>query len=80
MVGEMVQTSQSLNSITFIAVIGIHKYIYVHSTTKFSFKENIYSHLIVYFLFTKMFTHFDEMSSLTFNVSYLFTFTIEIFI
>ena len=39
MVGEMVQNSQSLYSITFNAVIVIHEYIYSHSATEFTFKE-----------------------------------------
>ena len=45
MVSEMVQYSQSLYSFSFNAVIDIHEYIYSHSTTKFTFKKYIYSHL-----------------------------------
>ena len=80
MVGEMVQNSQSLYSFTFSALIDIHEYIYSHSTTEFTFKKYIYSHLPVYFLFTIIFAHIYEMSSFTFNELYSFTFTIEIFI
>ena len=80
MVGEMVQNSQSLYLFTFNAVIVIHEYIYPHSTTKFTFRKYIYSHLMVYFLFTNIFTHIFEMSSFTFNGLYSFTFTIKIFI
>ena len=80
MVGEMVQNSQSLYSFTFNALIDIHEYIYSHSTTEFTFKKYIYSHLPVYFLFTIIFAHIYEMSSFTFNELYPFTFTIEIFI
>ena len=80
MVGEMVQNSQSLYSFTFNAVIVIHVYFYSLSTTEFTFKKYIYSHLPVYFLFTIIFAHIYEMSSFTFNVLYSFTFTIEIFI
>ena len=74
MVGEMVQNSQSLSlySFTFNALIDIHRYIYSHSTTKFTFKKYIYSHVPVYSLFTIIFAHIYKMSS--------FTFTIEIFI
>ena len=79
MVGEMVQNSQSLYSFTFNALIDIHEYIYSHSTTEFTFKKYIYSHLPVYFLFTIIFAHIYEMSSFTFNELYPFTFTIEIF-
>ena len=43
MVGEMVQNSQSSYSFTFNAVIVIHEYIYLHSTTKFTFKKYNYS-------------------------------------
>ena len=78
MVGEMVQNSQSLYSFTFNAVSVIHEYIYSHSTTEFTFKKCIYSHLTVYFLFTIIYTHIQQMSSFTFNALYLFTFTIEI--
>ena len=78
MVGEMVQNSQSLYSFTFNALIDIHEYIYSHSTTEFTFKKYIYSHLPVYFLFTIIFAHIYEMSSFTFNELYPFTFTIEI--
>ena len=78
MVGEMVQNSQSLYSFTFNALIDIHEHIYSHSTTEFTFKKYIYSHLPVYFLFTTMFAHIYEMSSFTFNELYPFTFTIEI--
>ena len=80
MVGEMVQNSQSLHTFTFSALIDIHEYIYSHSTTEFTFKKYIYSHLPVYFLFTIIFAHIYEMSSFTFNELYPFTFTIEIFI
>ena len=80
MVGEMVQNSQSLYSFTFNALIDIHEYIYSHSTTEFTFKKYIYSHLPAYFLFTIIFAHIYEMSSFTFNELYPFTFTIEIFI
>ena len=80
MVGEMVQNSQSLYSFTFNALIDIHEYIYSHSTTEFTFKKYIYSHLPVYFLSTIIFAHIYEMSSFTFNELYSFTFTIEIFI
>ena len=80
MVGEMVQNSQSLYSFTFSALIDIHEYIYSHSTTEFTFKKYIYSHLPVYFLFTIIFAHIYEMSSFTFNELYSFTVTIEIFI
>ena len=80
MVGEMVQNSQSLYSFTFNALIDIHEYIYSHSTTEFTFKKYIYSHLPVYFLFTIIFAHIYEMSSFTFNELYPFAFTIEIFI
>ena len=80
MVGKMVQNSQSLYSFTFNALIDIHEYIYSHSTTEFTFKKYIYSHLPVYFLFTIIFVHIYEMSSFTFNELYPFTFTIEIFI
>ena len=80
MVGEMVQNSQSLYSFTFNALIDIHEYIYSHSTTEFTFKKYIYSHLPVYFLLTIIFAHIYEMSSFTFNELYPFTFTIEIFI
>ena len=80
MVGEMVQNSQSLFSFTFNALIDIHEYIYSHSTTEFTFKKYIYSHLPVYFLFTIIFAHIYEVSSFTFNELYPFTFTIEIFI
>ena len=69
----------SLYSFTFNALIDIHEYIYSHSTTEFTFKKYIYSHLPVYFLFTIIFAHIYEMSSFTFNESYPFTFTIEIF-
>ena len=74
-----VQNSQSLYSFTFNALIDIHEYIYSHSTTEFTFKKYIYSHLPVYFLFTIIFAHIYEMSSFTFNELYPFTFTIEIF-
>ena len=74
----MVQNSQSLYSFTFNALIDIHEYIYSHSTTEFTFKKYIYSHLPVYFLFTIIFAHIYEMSSFTFNELYPFTFTIEI--
>ena len=80
MVSEMVQNSQSLYSFTFNAVIVIHEYIYSHSTTEFTFKKYLYSHLPVYFLFTIIFARIYEMSSFTFNVPYSFTFTVEIFI
>ena len=80
MVGEMVQNSQSLYSFTFNAVIVIHEYIYSHSTTNFTLKKYIYSHLMMYFLFTNIVTHIYEIYSFTFNGLYLFTFTIEIFI
>ena len=80
MVGEMVQNSQSLYSFTFNALIDIHEYIYSHSTTKFTFKKYIYSHLPVYFLVMIIFAHIYEMSSFKFNELYPFTFTIEIFI
>ena len=50
MVGEMVQNSQSLYSFTFSALIDIHEYIYSHSTTEFTFKKYICSHLPLYFL------------------------------
>ena len=80
MVGEMVQNSQSLYAFTFNALIDIHEYIHSHSTTEFTFKKYIYSHLPVYFLFTIIFAHIYEMSSFTFNELYPFTFTIEIFI
>ena len=80
MVGEMVQNSQSLYSFTFNALIDIYEYIYSHSTTEFTFKKYIYSHLPVYFLFTIIFAHIYEMSSFTFNELYPVTFTIEIFI
>ena len=76
----MVQNSQSLYSFTFNALIDIHEYIYSHSTTEFTFKKYIYSHLPVYFLFTIIFAHIYEMSSFTVNELYTFTFTIEIFI
>ena len=76
----MVQNSQSLYSFTFNALIDIHKYIYSHSTTEFTFKKYIYLHLPVYFLFTIIFAHIYKMSSFTFNELYPFTFTIEIFI
>ena len=80
MVGEMMQNSQSLYSFTFNALIDIHEYIYSHSTTEFTFKKYIYSHLPEYFLFTIIFAHIYEMSSFTFiNELYPFTFTIEIF-
>ena len=79
-VGEMVQNSQSLYSLTLNALIDIHEYIYSHSTTEFTFKKYIYSHLPVYFLFAIIFAHIYEMSSFTFNELYPFTFTIEIFI
>ena len=79
MVGEMVQNSQSLYSFTFNALIGIHEYIYSHSTTELTFKKYIYSHLPVYFLFTIIFAHIYEMTSFTFDELYPFTFTIEIF-
>ena len=79
MVGEMVQNSQSLYSFTFNALIDVHDYIYSHSTTEFTFKKYIYSHLPVYFLFTIIFAHIYKMSSSTFNELYPFTFTIEIF-
>ena len=45
MVGEIVQSSQSLYSFTFNALIDIHKYIYSQSTTEFTFKKYSYSHL-----------------------------------
>ena len=80
MVGEMVQNSKSLYSFTFNAVIVIHEYIYSRSTTKFTLKKYIYSHLMMYFLFTNIFTHIYEIYSFTFNGLYSFTFTIEIFI
>ena len=80
MVGEMVQNSQSLYSFTSNAVIVIHEYIYSHSTTNFTLKKYIYSHLMMYFLFTNIFTHIYEIYSFTFNGLYSFTFTIEIFI
>ena len=80
MVGEMVQNSQSLYSFTFIAVIVIHEYIYLHSTTNFTLKKYIYAHLMMYFLFTNIFTHIYKIYSFTFNGLYAFTFTIEIFI
>ena len=80
MVGEMVQNSQSLYSFTFNAVIVIHEYIYSHSTTNFTLKKYIYSHLMMYFLFTNIFTHIYEIYLFTFNGLYSFTFTIEIFI
>ena len=67
MVSEMVQNSQSLYSFTFSALIDVHEYIYSHSTTEFTFKKYIYSHLPVYFLFTIIFVHIYEMSSFTFN-------------
>ena len=80
MIGEMVQNSQSLYSFTFSALIDNHEYIYSHSTTEFTLKKYIYSHLPVYFLFTIIFAHIYKMSSFTFNELYPFTFTIEIFI
>ena len=80
MVGEMVQNSQSLYSFTFNAVIVIHEYIDSHSTTNFTLKKYIYSHLMMYFSFTNIFTHIYEIYSFTFNGLYSFTFTIEIFI
>ena len=80
MVGEMVQNSKSLYSFTFNAVIVIHKYIYSYSTTNFTVKKYIYSHLMMYFFFTNIFTHIYEIYSFTFNGLYSFTFTIEIFI
>ena len=61
MVGEMVQNSQSLYSFTFNVLIDIHEYIHLHSTTEFTFKKYIYSHLAVYFLFTIIFAHIYEM-------------------
>ena len=67
MVGKMVQKSQSLYSFTFNALIGIHEYIYSQSTTEFTFKKYIYSHLPVYFLFTIIFAYIYEMSSFKFN-------------
>ena len=70
MVGEMVQNSQSLYSLTFIALIDIHGYIYSHSTTKFTFKKYIYLHLPLYFSFAIIFAHIYEMSLFTFNVLY----------
>ena len=80
MVGEMVQNSQSLYSFTFNAVIVIHEYIYSYSTTNFTLKKYIYSHLMMYFLFTNIFIYIYEIYSFTFNGLYAFTFTIEIFI
>ena len=80
MVGEMVQNSQSLHSFTFSAVIVIHEYIYSHSTANFTLKKYIYSYLMMYFLFTNIFTRIYEIYSFTFNGLYSFTFTIEIFI
>ena len=56
MVGEMVQNSQSLYSFSFNAVIVIHEYIYSQSTTNFTLKKYIYSHLMMYFFFTNIFT------------------------
>ena len=67
MVGEMVQNSQSLYSFTFNALIDIHEYIQSHSTTEFTLKKYIYSHLPVYFLFTIIFAHIYEMSLFTFT-------------
>ena len=61
MVGEMVQNLQSLYSFTFNALTDIHEYIYSHSTTEFTFKKYIYSHLPVYFLFTIIFAHIYEL-------------------
>jgi len=45
MVGRMVQSLQSLYLFTFNALIIIHEYIYPNSTTKFTFKKYISSHL-----------------------------------
>ena len=56
----MVQNSQSLYSFTFNALIDIHEYIYPHSTTEFTFKKYIYSHLPVYFLFMIIFAHIHD--------------------
>ena len=47
------------------AVIGIHEYIYSHSTPEFTFKKYIYLHLLVYFLFTIIFADIFEMSWFT---------------
>ena len=76
----MVQNSQSLYLFTFNALIIIHEYIYPHSTTKFTFKKYINSHLTTCFLFTNILTHIYEMYSFTFNGLYSFTFTIEILV
>ena len=60
MVSEMVQNSQSLYSFTFDAVIVIHEYIYSHSTTEFTFKKYIYSHLTVYVYY--VFIHIQRVT------------------
>ena len=70
MVGGMVQNSQSLYLFTFNALIIIHEYIYPHSTTKFTLKKYINSHLTTCFLFTNIFT---RIYSFTFNGLYSFT-------
>ena len=67
MASEMVQNSQRLYSFTLNVVIFIHEYIYSSSTTEFTFKKYIYSHLTVYFLFTIIFTPIYEISSFIFN-------------
>ena len=49
------------HSFTFNALIVIHKYIYSHSTTEFTFKKYIHSHLLVYFLFTNICSHLRDV-------------------
>ena len=58
MAGEMVQNSQSLYSFTFNALIGIHEYIYSHSTIEFTPVQEIYL-----FTFTCVFLIHDYICS-----------------
>ena len=62
MVGGTVQNSQSLYLFIFNTLVIIHEYIYPHSTTKFTSKKYINSHLTTCFLFTNIFTHIHEMN------------------
>ena len=75
MVGEMVQSSQSLYLFTFNTLIIIHEFIYSHPATKFKFKKYVNSHLTTYVLFRNVFIHIYEVYSFTFNSLFSFTFT-----
>ena len=81
MAGEMVQNSQSLYSFTFNALIGIHEYIYSHSTIEFTPVQEIYlfTFTCVYLIHDYICSHLRDVFIHIQRVISI-TFTIEIFI